>query len=151
MNPKFPSSLPGPSLNAFELTQRDTMIRTQFVTGRARQRNTYDNVPPLFKARWYLTSGETRVFEAWYRSIGNGSDWFDISVKLPNGYAERTARFTGVYSGPEPWGNSNTWIITANLELQELPTFTGDEYLYDAIGVEYADVFDETVNGFLPE
>lgn len=146
MNKKYPESLPGPSLSGFKLNQRDTVISTEFVTGRSRQRNTYSNVPPLFNARWHFSISETRIFEAWYRSIGNGSEWFDMPVKLPTGYSVRTVRFVGSYDGPAPWGSSNNWTVSATLELQDLPTFTGDDYLFDTLGIEYADAFDIAVN-----
>lgn len=150
MTAQFPEQLPGPSFDGFAVEQRDTVIRTPFVSGLTRQRNTFSDVPPFINVRWYFNSVETRLFEAFYRSINNGADWFDVSVTLPTGTSKRTARFAGVYRGPEPWGSSKHWSISATLELKDVPTFDPADYLYDPLGVEYADVFDITVNSWLP-
>lgn len=151
MTAQFPSNLPGPSFNGFGVEQRDTVIRTPFVSGLVRQRNTFSYVPPMVSVQWYFTSAEMRLFEAFYRSLNNGADWFDVPVTLPTGTSMRRARFAAPYQGPSPWGNSQKWTVSAMLELQDLPTFSGDDYLYDPLGVQYADAFDIAVNTWLPE
>ena len=145
----FPENLPGPILQGYGGSLFQPFIRTQFTTGLARQRRTYSNVPTFQSAQWILTSGEVRIFEAWFRSINDGTEWFDIPLTFATGTSKRTCRFTEVYNAPQPYGSSRNWSITMALELRERPTFTGDDYLYDPLGIQYADVFDKVVNSYL--
>ncbi len=145
----YPDSLPAPILSGYGANTTQPFIRTQFITGLARQRRAYSYVPTEVTATWNLTAGQMRIFESWFNGSANdGEAWFDIELTLPTGTNKRRARFTSMYQGPNPHGPF-MYSYTASLELSERPIFSGEDYLYDLSGIEYANVFDNAVNSFL--
>lgn len=145
----YPEGLPGPILNGYSSNNQQAFIRTQFITGRARNRKLYSYVPQYVDAQFVLTAGEMRIFESWYQAVANdGEAWFNIELTLPTGSSKREARFVQAYDGPRPYGPFQ-WSYTASLELRERASFPASDYLYDPLGIEYADVLDITVNSYL--
>jgi len=121
---EYPAQLPAPLIDGYALSTTDPTIRTQMVTGRARQRRRFTNVPVFAQCSWLMTAQQAAFFEAWYkRVLIDGSQWFTCRIKTPEaeeGTVNHDCRFVGIYTGPN-LSPRNRWIVTATLELRERP------------------------------
>lgn len=95
------------------------LVRSELVSGRARQRRSFTSVPQGAQIKWIFTSVQGQAFEAWWRDqLSDGVSWFECPLETPLGYMNYTCRFTGVYSGPSRIG-PELWSYSAELELRE--------------------------------
>lgn len=118
---QYPPQLPPPLQEGYALNTVDPMMRTQMVTGRARQRTKFSYVPTYVQASFIFEEAEAAFFEAWYaRTINNGVLWFECTLKTPIGFKLYEARFTKIYDGPD-LVQVNRWKYSAMLELRERP------------------------------
>lgn len=93
--------------------------RSDLVSGRARQRRRFTNVPEGAQVAWIFSDAEATTFIAWWRdALIDGTQWFDMPLDTPLGLAPHACRFVDVYTGPSSIG-PNHWSITAELELRE--------------------------------
>ena len=115
---KYPDRLPRGLHSGRSYQLVSPLIRSELVSGRARQRRSFTDVPELAKIQWLFTSSEGQLFEAWWRdALTDGVNWFECPLQTPMGYSDYTCRFTGVYSGPVRAG-PDLWSYSAELELQ---------------------------------
>lgn len=151
----FPSVLPCGIREGYSLELVQPFARTGMASGRAKQRQTFDNVPELATVSWIFTPQEAMIFEAWFRyTIRNGTDWFNVDLRTTldgrdsPGVSSYECRFTSVYS--KAMEGAYDWRVTANLELRERQTL-------DAGWVEFpeyvlmADIIDLAANREWPE
>ncbi|WP_414430856.1 hypothetical protein ACMG4M_05350 [Alcanivorax sp. IL3] len=123
----FPADLPCGQREGYSLELVQPFARTQMAGGRAKQRQTFDNVPELATVSWIFTPQEAMFFEAWFRyKIRNGTDWFNVDLRTPldgrsnPGVSSYECRFTEVYS--KAMEGAHDWRFTGSLELLERQT-----------------------------
>lgn len=113
--------LPGPLKEGFGLKPVSPLRRTQFQSGRERQRRVYTSTPTATDVYWIFTDGQAQLFEAWFRDVINdGQAWFNMPLLTPIGSQDYVCRFTDIYEGPTPEGGMY-WRYSANLEMWERP------------------------------
>lgn len=129
----FPSVLPCGQREGYSLELVQPFARTQMSSGRAKQRQTFDNVPELATVSWIFTPQEAMIFEAWFRyTIRNGTDWFNVDLRTAMdgravpGVSAYECRFTEVYR--KQMEGAHDWRFTAPLELRERQTLA-EEWL----------------------
>jgi len=90
------------------------------VSGRARVRRGYTDVPSSVPVGWRLNDAEAALFEIWFKDdLLDGSAWFLMKLKTPIGIDLHRCRFDGVYDGPFLVGRA--WRVSAVLELRRRP------------------------------
>lgn len=146
----YPQGLPR-GLHAGRAYQlQSPLMRSDLVSGRARQRRRFTSVPEYAKISWLFTDVQGQAFEAWWRDqLVDGSEWFECPLDTPMGFYDYTCRFTDVYSGPSRVG-PNLWQYSAELELRvrAVPD-TGEGFFPDDI--LYSELFDLTINREWPQ
>lgn len=162
--------LPLPLREGYAFQAVSPMVRSEMVSGRARQRRAYTSVPTVASVSWLLSDVQSQLFEAWFEdALLSGSAWFECPLKTPEGTHNYVARFTDIYQGPALVGVSH-WRFTAELELRERPILApgwglfpgliaGQRILDLAINREwpeskyqtYMGAFDEGINQEWPE
>ena len=142
----YPTALPLPLQNGYALEHVSPLLRTDMVSGRARQRRIFTSVPTIVTCQWVLSHVQAQAFEAWFRNgITDGADWFDITIRTPLGLRDYTARFTSMYAGPRLVGG-RYWEIGGELELEEraaLPPVWGE---YGIEQILQQDIIDLALN-----
>lgn len=147
----YPSGLPWPVREGYDINSVQPFRRTQLASGRARQRRTFVSVPSMFNVTWIFNGdGQVAAFEAWFRDVvQDGAAWFNAPLKTPIGEQMYVCRFTEMYRGPTLVGLC-AWRVSAVLELWEralLPPGWGEmpEFVINA------DIFDIAMNKEWPE
>lgn len=141
----YPSSLPlglasGSSYESISPTKRSTMV-----TGRARVRRKWKDVPEVRSIVWQGNGPEITALRAWIRdALNEGVDWFDMPLQTPEGFAPYTCRLIDGYKGPVR-GGPDIWSISAQLEMiaRALPP-AGEGMFPDEI--INSKIFDITIN-----
>src|SRR5690606_10874895 len=118
----YPSSLPCPVRQGYQTRHVQPFLRTEMVSGRAKQRRRFTSVPSIESVTWIFKSqAQAAAFEAWFRdSLSDGAEWFNCPLKTPIGATNYVCRFTDMYTGPDLIGVC-AWRVTAELELWERP------------------------------
>ena len=139
----YPTGIPAPLRAGYGINPENNIIRTQMVSGRARQRVAYTSVPAYADLSWIFTAQEAQVFESWSSVVGG--EWFTINLKTPLGYYGQECRFMESPSGPDLLG-VNLWSYKAKVEIK-------DRVIVDPSYGEYlpgflllSDVFDLAMN-----
>lgn len=126
MNPTYPSGLPYGLHSGRKFQLQNPLMRSELVSGRARQRRRFTSVPEAVSVSWLFNDGQGQLFEIWWRDqLVDGSLWFDCPLDSPIGLQSLTCRFTGAYEGPSRVG-PDLWSYSATLELQERAVLPGD-------------------------
>lgn len=148
----YPSYLPKPLRDNYDIEHTSPFARTTMSTGRARQRRTFTSVPSAVTLSWYMKEPEAQLFEAWFKyEITDGSDWFNIDLKTPVGnFAPYECRFMEMYEGPTI-NNANDWRFSAQLEIRERPVLTQNDWLYGQEFIQGASIIDIAINSKWPE
>lgn len=119
----YPERLPRGLHSGRSYSLVSPLVRSELVSGRARQRRGFTSVPQGAQIKWLFTSQEGQLFEAWWRdALTDGVSWFECPLETPLGYSNYTCRFTDVYSGPARVG-PDLWSYSAELELFERAVF----------------------------
>jgi len=149
MNPVYPDGLPRGLHSGRKYQLQSPLMRSELVSGRARQRRRFTSVPEGVNVTWLFNDSQGQAFEAWWRDVLiDGSLWFECPLDHPLGYDSYLCRFTGVYSGPSRVG-PELWSYSAELEVRDriaLAPGWGDfpEFILDS------SIFDIAVNRELP-
>lgn len=147
---QYPEGLPLPLRTGYDFEQTDTKIRTQMVTGRARQRRQYQSAPVYSSVRWIMTDVQAQLFESWYEEVLiSGVEYFEIKLKTPQGIQPYKARFVGTYQGPTL--DARFWRFTATLELFTKPVLLGGWALLAPQWLLFMKEFDLAMNDQWPE
>lgn len=113
--------LPLPLQDGYGLKAISPLLRTQMVSGRARQRRRYTSTPTQTPVSWLMNDIQGQTFEAWYRdAIIDGAAWFNMNLRTPIGIKPYVCRFIDIYEGPVLIGGKY-WQYSATLELWERP------------------------------
>jgi len=147
----YPTYLPKPVRDNYNIEHVSPFARTPMVTGRARQRRTFQSTPSVITVNWYMTDTLAQLFEAWFKyEITDGADWFNNDLKTPAGsFAPYECRFTEMYSGPTI-DDARNWTIGARLELRERPVLSQEYWLYGQDFVLNAGIIDTALNSLWP-
>lgn len=150
MNPVYPDGLPRGLHSGRKYQLHSPLMRSELVSGRARQRRRFTSVPEAVSVGWLFNDLQGQAFEAWWRDVlVDGSLWFECLLDHPLGYAHYTCRFTDVYSGPSRVG-PKLWSYSAELEIREriaAPIGEG-EFPQEILDSE---IFDLTINREWPQ
>lgn len=146
---QYPEQLPLALFIGRSYKTVDPLERSNLVTGRARQRRAYTSTPTMVEVRWIFNREESQVFEAFFRwALSDGTRWFRMPLRMPDGLLPRVVRFTGIYSGPDEEGPSH-WRFSAQLEIRDRQTLPeGWELLPDYVLM--SDIFDRAMNAQWP-
>lgn len=141
---RYPEGLPYPQKDGLGFTPVNPILRTEFTSGRARQRKRFVSAPTLANFTWVFTDVQAELFEAWAVQEA-GADWFEMDIVTPLGKDTRIARFTATPNGPKRFGRLH-WSYTATLEIRERPLLepgyagTVPDFVYDS------SIFDRAMN-----
>lgn len=139
----YPSSLPCPLRSGYNINPENNIIRTQMVSGRARQRVQYTSIPAYVDLSWLFTAADARLFESWSAAVG--ADWFNIKVKTPLGYNLQECRFMETPKGPQLVG-ADLWTYTAQVEMRDRAIVDPSYAIYAPDYILLADIFDIAMN-----
>lgn len=146
----YPDYLPVPLQQGHRVQTVSPLIRSQLATGRARQRRAYTSVPQTVTVEWVMTTGQSRLFEAWFRwAINDGADWREMPVKTSFGCQREMVRFTDVYEGPI-MVNAFRMRYRAEVEIFERRTLTAEDLEFPD-PILYSDIIDIALNREWPE
>src|SRR5690606_19030127 len=121
----------------------DPLLRSKLTSGRSRQRRQFTSTPVMVNVRWLMDAQQALFFETWFRwALKDGAEWFEMPLRMPDGFAPRAVRFTGIYEGPIEAGPTH-WRFVAELEIRERQTLPPGwelipEYIFEADIVDYA-------------
>jgi len=147
---QYPEGLPLPLRDGYDFSPVDSKIRTEMITGRARQRRRYLSTPTFSSVRWLMTNTQAQLFESWYEDVLiSGVEWFEMSLKTPQGIQLYRCRFVGSYEGPTL--DAHYWRFTATLELFEKPIPKGNWAPYAPQFMLYMAEIDKAINSDWPE
>jgi hypothetical protein len=146
----YPEYLPAPLWAPNQYSVVSPNQRTTMDSGRARQRRKFSSVPVMRSATWVMTSAQARLFELWYRvDLKDGTEWFNVFLRHPIGYAVQVCRISGIYTGPTAWG-ADKWQYSATLEVWERPLLP-DEWILLPDFVANPEIFDLAMNREWPQ
>ena len=138
----FPASLPCPLRSGYGFSPENNIIRTEMVSGRARQRTAYTSIPTYNTLSWIFTAVQAQVFDSFVEQAGGG--WFSLKLKTPLGYFLHDCRFTETPTGPELVG-VDLWAYKVRAELRERPMLDASYGLIPNM-VLMQDIFDIALN-----
>jgi len=148
---QYPESLPPPLRDGYGFTPVSATRRTDMQSGRARKRRQFASVPTVTPVRWLLSSIQAQQFEAWYEdALTGGAQWFEMTLKTPQGSMAYKARFVEAYTGPGLVGVDH-WEFSASLELWEKPVITGGWGVYAPDYLRYMSILDIAINREWPQ
>lgn len=150
----WPDKIPLPTVDGYQISPSEGVIRTDMDSGAARARRRFTQTPAKVAVRWNLRPLTYAIFEAWFKhEAKEGAEWFDIELLGGIGMAMHQARFTKAYQAKLV--RKNLWEVTGELEIRNRPTLT-----QSALGIlldseledlqRSADNFDILVNQHLP-
>lgn len=114
--------------NNYSIDPHDDNARTDFDKGPARVRQRFTTSRALVTLRWQFTAAEMAFFEAFYKyGLREGTRWFNMPMYTADNYVMREVRFVNKYT-PANDGSAFDWVISAVVELRELPTYSFTAY-----------------------
>lgn len=125
----WPDNLACVLREGYNINHVSPLMRTDLVSGRARQRRLFTSVPSVVDVQFMMNSSEAAYFEVWFKAtLMDGARWFNIPIlKTPIGNGPFVARFIDIYQGPTLQPTSvDHWRFTAQLELWERPVLPDD-------------------------
>lgn len=142
----YPEGLPLPARDGYGINHVNPLMRSDLVSGRARQRRRFTSTPSIINITWRMNESQTILFESWFQGVINdGASWFNCPLRTPMGTQPYEARFTGIY-GPLTLDGLCGWMFSAEVELRERQVLPGEwaEVLPDF--VQHMDIFDMAMN-----
>lgn len=147
----YPSSLPCISQSGYGLDHAETVQRTDLVSGRARQRQRFANVPTYATIETILTELQAQEFERFFRwDLVDGSEWFECELSTPMGLKDYTCRFSEMYDGPNPI-TPELFKVTAKIEIKDRQTWGEDWAIYGLEFIAMQDLIDIALNREWPQ
>ena len=144
----YPTGLPAPLRSGYDINPENNIIRTQMVSGRARQRVAYTSIPAYVSLSWLLTAQQAQTFESW--TAAAGGDWFNINLKTPLGYFGQECRFMETPQGPQLTG-VDLWMYKAKAEIRDRVTVDSSYGEFYPSIILMSDIFDLAMNREWPE
>ena len=118
--------IPAPSTSfASDIATPNT--RSIMASGKTRQRNRINDELSFYNVVWALTDLQRGYFRKLViEELNGGADWFDITLPVNSGMELVRARFVGGRFD-EAYEDNFTWIVSATLECEDVPTVTPGE------------------------
>jgi hypothetical protein len=117
----WPSTLPLPTVQGYNVEPGETIIRTEMDSGLARHRRRFTDVPSKVSVRWIMRRDQYAIFEGWYRwHAREGASFFTITLLGGLGLLDQEARFTRQFSSKLLAGGT-LWEVQSELEIRERP------------------------------
>lgn len=148
-NINFPPQLPCFLREDYKVSYGNDIQRTGMVSGRARQRREFEEVPGQVTVSLHLTDAEAQYFEAWYKYTLKSINWFNTTIRTPFGMVSEVCRFTRKYDGGTLVGNK--WKYTFQLEIYEQQTISSEWMEFAPEYILMGDIFDIAMNQEWPE
>lgn len=143
----MPDGIPLPLRDGYGFKPTSPIVRSPFVSGRARNRRRYRSVPTEVSVSWLCNAEQARLFEGWCKWGIGWADWFMCPIRSPLGLMQTQAQFTDIYDGPTLVG-VNLWRYTAVLSLFEMPVIT-EAQLTDLLAGMDVGVMNSQLRGLL--
>lgn len=113
---EFPITLPAPLLSGYSVAPDNAVIRTDFDSGPARQRQRFTATPQKLEVSWRFTAVHMLAFRVFFKTdIQHGAAWFNMELDIGDGFAIYVVRFTSPYKAAK---NNFIWDVTASLEVE---------------------------------
>ena len=90
----WPSILPRPLTKNYSYQQQETIIATNFGSGRSRHTRKASRVPEAFSCSVFLSDSELAIFESWVFYKLKDVNWFLLKIKTASECADRKVRLT---------------------------------------------------------
>jgi len=125
---QYPTTLPGPLLENYELNQKSNRSNTEMDSGQTRVRQLYFSVPTVITSKWLFSAEQAADFEAFIHSdLGGAVNWFEMLIKTPVGIQTGLLRFiTSPLDACSP-ASIKLWQYTATIELKTRPSLANIE------------------------
>lgn len=124
----FPTTLPAPQVQGYDLTPDDPVLRTNMEAGAGRSRRQFTDVPQTCTLSWVLTEAQLALFEAWHKYTAlDGSGWFQINLANGLGLQSMEARFKGVPKKSLHSAGGMNWQVSAQVQVRNAPMLTAAE------------------------
>ena len=122
----YPESMPMPLQDGYSVQHASPLLRSQMVSGRARQRRIFTSVPSFANVTFFFEyESQIQFFEVFFRyKLNDGAEWFNCRIKTPMGTKLYECRFVDIY-GPLSLDNEY-WQTSAQLEIIERETLSAD-------------------------
>lgn len=122
----YPDNMLTPIQDGYSVQHASPLLRSQMVSGRARQRRIFTSVPSFVSVNFFFeTQGQIQFFEVFYRyKLKDGAEWFNCNLKTPIGTKNYECRFVDIY-GPLTL-EGEYWQTSAQLEIIERETLSAD-------------------------
>lgn len=142
----WPSAIPLPSIDGYQLKPKPNVARTEMDVGPALQRRRSTQTPTEIPVQFKLTLWEQALMEGFYRDKAmEGAVWFNVTLLGGVGLTNHEARFKGEIAY-RPVVNGERWIATAILEVRDRPQLSGADF--DVLVGENPDVLFAGVEAF---
>lgn len=117
----WPSTLPLPTVEGYNVQPGDALIRTEMDSGLARHRRRFTDVPTKVSVRWIMRRDQYAIFEGWYRwHAKEGANFFTINLLGGLGLLDQEARFTRQFTSKLLAGGT-LWAVQSELEIRQRP------------------------------
>ena len=118
----YPESMPMPLQDGYSVQHASPLLRSQMVSGRARQRRIFTSVPSFANVTFFFEyESQIQFFEVFFRyKLNDGAEWFNCRIKTPMGTKQYECRFVDIY-GPLTL-EGEYWQTSAQLEIIERDT-----------------------------
>lgn len=118
----WPTTLPAPSLQGYQLSPGDQSLRSDMESGAARSRRvTFARIDRV-QVSWIFTDAQMDAFRTWFENsseAAGGSAWFTVSLRVGNtGATSQEARFIGAFQGNLL--KSDKWAVSAQWEVRDV-------------------------------
>lgn len=113
---KWPSTLPPPRKDSYQLNFEQNFIRTEMDQGNARQRKRFTRTRATIPLVWRFKETQLATFEAWFHyQINDGVSWFEMTLWNGQGFNPYQVRFTKAPQAKAVGGN--LFDVAAELEV----------------------------------
>ena len=112
----FPIGLPDPISSGYSGSKTKAFIRTEMESGNPRQRQRFSATNQTRAMSWIFNADEMYIFKTFFEvGINQGTDYFNISLNLGDGFLTYQARFTEPYN--DSFIDGGYWSVSGSLEV----------------------------------
>ncbi|MDT3708176.1 MAG: hypothetical protein ROZ09_15245 [Thiobacillus sp.] len=116
----WPTTLPSPEKDGYQITPMAQTIRTEMETGMPRVRRRSAARMDQVTVAWKFTDAQMQIFRTWFNSAtdaAGGASWFTIDLAVgETGVEPVEARFSGEWTADMLAGIN--WRVSAKLEVR---------------------------------
>ena len=124
MGMPWPSSLPAPLIEGYNVSVGDEVARTDMESGAARVRRRSVAAPDKLELSWIFSATQMAIFRAyWDAESAGGASWCDMVVDVGDGLQTKTLRFVGQYKSARISGQNWRVSCAAEAKKQQMGLF----------------------------